>query len=144
MWKNLWPLYLIIAVALMTPACSENKAGGSGKLVKLPSGLAYQEIEVGGGAEAKPGDTVSVAYTGRLSANLKQFGTTQGKEPYSFTLGKDEVIKGWDEGVTGMRVGGKRKLLIPAELGYGKKGKGKDIPPNAALELDVELVNVEK
>jgi FKBP-type peptidyl-prolyl cis-trans isomerase FkpA len=151
-WKNLWPLYLIIAVALVTLVLIGLDSGDKGKtgddekgeFVSLPSGLKYQDVKVGTGAEAKSGDRVSVHYTGRLASNKKVFDSSEGKDPHVFTLGRREVIKGWDEGIAGMKVGGKRKLLIPAKLGYGTRGAGDDIPPNADLEFDTELVKVQK
>ncbi|RYX83415.1 FKBP-type peptidyl-prolyl cis-trans isomerase [bacterium] len=95
----------------------------------------------GTGTIAKKGDMVAVNYRGTL-LNGKMFDQSYGKAPFIFPLGAGKVIKGWDEGVAGMRVGGKRKLTIPASLGYGDKGAGADIPPNATLKFDVELMKV--
>lgn len=108
--------------------------------VTLPDGLKYQDIAVGDGALAESGSTVSVNYTGWL-ANGTQFDSSVGRGPFSFRLGAGQVIKGWDEGVKGMRVGGKRKLTIPSDLGYGERGIG-PIPPNSTLLFDVELLDV--
>ncbi|MEO7794709.1 MAG: FKBP-type peptidyl-prolyl cis-trans isomerase [Thermoanaerobaculia bacterium] len=109
---------------------------------KNPSGLEYQELKVGEGLEAKPGKTVDVHYTGWLLDGT-QFDTSVGRgKPFSFRLGAGEVIRGWDEGVAGMKVGGKRKLRIPADLGYGARGAGGVIPGNATLVFDVELLGV--
>jgi FKBP-type peptidyl-prolyl cis-trans isomerase len=101
------------------------------------------DVSVGKGAEAKDGDTVKVNYTGTLT-NGTMFDTSVGKTPFSFTLGKGMVIKGWDKGVAGMKVGGKRKLTIPSSLGYGARGAGGKIPPNSTLLFDVELLEINK
>ena len=99
-------------------------------------------MKVGTGAEAKKGDTIEVHYTGWLKSNGKKFDSSVGGEPFSFKLGAGMVIKGWDEGFGGMKVGGKRKLTIPSHMGYGKRGAGDDIPPDADLVFEVELVKV--
>jgi peptidylprolyl isomerase len=113
------------------------------KVVKTESGLKYQDLKVGDGAEAKKGDTVEVHYTGTLKDGTKFDSSLDRKEPFSFKLGAGQVIKGWDEGVAGMKVGGKRKLIIPPELGYGAKGAGGGrIPPNAELTFEVELLKI--
>jgi peptidylprolyl isomerase len=110
--------------------------------VDTPSGLQYDDIAEGTGAEAKPGQKVRVHYTGTL-ADGKKFDSSRDRgKPFQFTLGAGQVIKGWDEGVAGMKVGGQRKLTIPPELGYGSRGTGGVIPPNATLIFDVELVEV--
>ena len=106
------------------------------------SGLKFRDDQVGTGPEAKRGDHVSVHYSGRLD-NGKQFDSSRERsEPFDFALGAGMVIRGWDEGVQGMRVGGKRTLVIPPELGYGTRGAGGAIPPNATLTFDVELLQV--
>jgi FKBP-type peptidyl-prolyl cis-trans isomerase len=109
-----------------------------------PTKLEIDDQKVGTGKEAKSGDTVHVQYTGTLT-NGKKFDSSydHGADPFKFTIGKGEVIKGWDQGVVGMKVGGKRRLRIPSDLGYGAAGSGADIPPNAALVFDIELVSVE-
>lgn len=109
---------------------------------KNPSGLEYQELKVGDGAEAKSGMTVDVHYTGWLLDGTKFDSSVDRGKPFSFHLGAGEVIRGWDEGVAGMKVGGKRKLRIPADLGYGPRGAGGVIPGNATLVFDVELLGV--
>ena len=109
---------------------------------EAPKELVKDDVKVGDGPEAKTGDTVKVHYTGRLLKNNSKFDSSVGKDPFSFTLGKGGVIKGWDLGVVGMKVGGKRKLTIPSELGYGKKGGGAKIPPDSALVFDIELLEV--
>ncbi len=98
---------------------------------------------VGTGREAKTGDKVKVHYTGTLTNGEKFDSSRDRSEPFPFTLGKGEVIKGWDQGVAGMKVGGKRKLTIPSDLGYGDQGSPPKIPPGATLKFDVELLGVE-
>lgn len=105
--------------------------------------LKIENLVVGTGEEALNGKKVTVNYKGNL-ADGKQFDSSYDRgEPFTFTLGAGEVIKGWDQGVLGMKVGGKRKLTIPPELGYGARGAGSDIPPNATLIFEVELLKVE-
>ena len=108
------------------------------------SGLKITELSVGDGAEASAGQTVVVHYRGTLE-NGKQFDASYDRvTPFSFPLGAGRVIKGWDEGVVGMKVGGKRKLVIPPDLAYGSRGAGGVIPPNATLTFEVELLDVQK
>ena len=106
-----------------------------------PDTLQKEDEVVGTGPEAKSGDKVKVHYTGTLM-NGKQFDSSRGKDPFEFELGKGSVIKGWDEGVPGMKVGGKRKLTIPWQMAYGEAGSGDKIPPKAALKFDIELLEV--
>lgn len=108
-----------------------------------PSGLKYIDEVVGTGASPKHGKTVTVHYTGRLTDGKKFDSSVDRNKPFSFIIGVGQVIKGWDEGVLSMKVGGKRKLIIPASLGYGARGAGGVIPPNAELHFDVELISVE-
>ena len=110
--------------------------------VTTSSGLKYSDQVVGTGVEAVAGKTVSVHYTGWLASGQKFDSSVDRGQPFSFPLGAGRVIKGWDEGVQGMKVGGKRKLTIPSELGYGLRGAGGVIPPNATLIFDVELLGV--
>ena len=107
--------------------------------------LEIKDLVVGKGAEAKAGDTIKVHYVGTL-ANGDKFDASKdhGTEPFTFDLGKGRVIKGWDDGVAGMKVGGKRKLTIPPHLGYGARGAGPKIPPNSTLVFEVELVEIVK
>ncbi len=107
-----------------------------------PSGLQYEDLQAGTGDEAVKGKTVEVHYTGWLTDGHKFDSSHDRRSPFSFTLGAGRVIKGWDEGVAGMKVGGKRKLTIPPDLGYGARGAGGDIPPNATLVFEVELLKV--
>ena len=112
-----------------------------------PSGLQYEDTVVGEGAEATPGQDVTVHYTGWLYnegvQGAKFDSSRDRRDPFVFGLGAGMVIKGWDEGVQGMHVGGKRSLLIPPDLGYGAYGAGGVIPPNATLVFEVELLGVE-
>jgi len=118
------------------------------RMVELANGLKYTDTQLGDGAVASAGKTVTVNYTGWLSRDgekgRKFDSSLDRNEPFSFKLGGGEVIKGWDEGVAGMKVGGKRTLIIPPELGYGPRGGGGGaIPPNATLIFDVELLKVQ-
>ena len=107
------------------------------------SELNIEDIVVGGGEEAKDGNKVSVHYVGTLTDGTKFDSSRDRGDPFTFTLGAGEVIKGWDQGILGMKVGGTRKLTIPPELGYGEAGAGSDIPPNSTLIFEVELLSVE-
>ena len=110
---------------------------------KNPSGLRFVDSKKGEGVEASKGRKVVVHYTGWLETNGKKFDSSvDRKDPFDFKLGAGEVIQGWDEGVEGMRVGGKRRLFIPSKLGYGERGAGRDIPGGANLVFDVELLEV--
>jgi FKBP-type peptidyl-prolyl cis-trans isomerase FkpA len=116
-------------------------------LVTTDSGLQYEDIKPGTGAEATAGKQVSVHYTGWLqnkdgSAGTKFDSSKDRNDPFGFSLGGGQVIRGWDEGVQGMKVGGVRKLIIPASIGYGARGAGGVIPPNATLIFEVELLGV--
>lgn len=111
-------------------------------MITTPSGLQYQDITVGTGAEAKAGQTVEVHYVGTFLDGRKFDSSRDRGEKFSFPLGAGRVIKGWDEGVAGMKVGGVRKLIIPSELAYGTRGAGGVIPPNTTLMFEVELFGV--
>lgn len=112
-------------------------------MTRTASGLQYRDDQEGTGTTATRGKLVSVHYTGRLTDGTKFDSSRDRGEPFRFPLGAGMVIRGWDEGVAGMKVGGKRTLLIPPELGYGARGAGGVIPPNATLVFDVELLGVE-
>ena len=109
---------------------------------KTPSGLEYSVLAEGGGAEATNGRNVDVHYTGWLTNGTKFDSSRDRGKPFTFKLGSGMVIRGWDEGVAGMKVGEQRILVIPSDLGYGARGAGGVIPPNATLVFKVELVNV--
>ena len=116
----------------------------TGPGTKTDDGLEYWDLRVGNGLTAKEGSHVRVHYTGWLSNGEKFDSSVDRGKPFDFTIGNGEVIKGWEEGVTGMRVGGKRQLRIPPSLGYGAEGTpGGPIPPNATLIFDIQLLGVE-
>lgn len=141
------PNPFLFAMAPMDDSSNLADAAGLGGPLSAPkpritaSGLQITDLVVGEGEEAKAGQTVSVNYRGTLQ-NGKEFDSSYGRGPFSFPLGAGRVIKGWDEGVAGMRVGGKRQLVIPPDLAYGSRGAGGVIPPDATLLFDVELLQV--
>jgi peptidylprolyl isomerase len=150
-----------IGLALVLVGCNQQKAStttssstaeatspapaattpGTAQEITTRSGLKMTDLKVGEGAVAENGSNVSVQYTGWL-VDGTQFDTSVGRGPFTFRIGAGQVIPGWDEGVKGMRVGGKRKLTIPPDLGYGASGAGGVIPPGATLVFEVELLDV--
>src|SRR5260221_11008228 len=142
--RKLLSCVALIGLASLAAAgdSTSEKKKDEGKGVRLPSGLKYEEIKVGEGAQPKTGQTVQVEYTGWLTNGTKFDSSADHGRPYEFPLGQGRVIKGWDEGVASMQVGGQRTLLIPPGLGYGASGAGGVIPPNATLLFEVELLEV--
>jgi peptidylprolyl isomerase len=153
--KKLMTLLLCGGVALlwMAPAAADEKANPpaaaekkESKMIKTASGLQYEDTKVGTGESPKAGQTCVMHYTGWLWVNgakgSKFDSSVDRGRPFEFPLGQGRVIKGWDEGVATMKVGGKRTLLIPPQLGYGSRGAGGAIPPNATLLFDVELLGI--
>jgi FKBP-type peptidyl-prolyl cis-trans isomerase len=145
---TLFALVFVAAAWIGRETFASSQGGGAGaaaqkKVVTTASGLRYIDETIGGGAIAQKGQRVTVHYTGYLQNGQKFDSSVDRKEPFDFALGAGMVIRGWDEGVAGMRVGGKRKLIIPPALGYGARGAGGVIPPNAELTFDVELLRVQ-
>ena len=116
----------------------------SEEIIETATGLGYVEIVEGTGPRPKPGESVSVHYTGWLKSGQKFDSSVDRGQPLQFPIGRGRVIKGWDEGVGTMKVGGKRKLVIPTHLGYGQQGAGGVIPPGATLIFEVELLGIDK
>jgi peptidylprolyl isomerase len=139
-------LALFASFGAMTCAVSTPALAQEGKTMTTASGLTIADGKVGTGAEARPGSNCVMHYTGWLYENgtkgAKFDSSLDRGEPFEFPLGAGRVIKGWDEGVAGMKVGGKRTLIIPPQLGYGARGAGGAIPPNATLMFDAELLDV--
>jgi FKBP-type peptidyl-prolyl cis-trans isomerase len=121
---------------------NDEKATGSVKKVKLPGGTVYEDLVLGAGAEAVKGKTITVHYTGMLTNGSVFDSSHKRNKPFQLPLGAGKVIKGWDEGLVGMKVGGKRRLTIPPEQGYGPGGFPPVIPPNATLIFETELIDV--
>lgn len=142
---KLWVLFLL-AFSCFSFLFAQTKPSVPTKVTGKPqttaSGVEYWDIKAGTGAVATAGKTVTVHYTGWLTDGKKFDSSLDRNEPFEFPLGAGRVIKGWDEGVAGMKVGGKRQLKIPASAGYGAQGAGNVIPPNATLIFDVELLGV--
>jgi peptidylprolyl isomerase len=138
-----WSLALAALALAQTGGTAQEKK--EPKVVTTTSGLQYQDLKEGTGEAAKAGDKVSVHYVGTLKDGGKKFDSSRDRgKPFEFPLGAGRVIKGWDEGVAGMKVGGTRKLIIPSKLAYGERGAGDVIPPNADLVFEVELLEIKK
>ena len=144
---------MMLSVVLAASACGSDEGGSDDttaggeegcdtSMVTTDSGLQYQDSECGQGPEAAPGDVVSVHYTGKLE-NGETFDSSVGGEPFTFQLGVSQVIQGWQEGLAGMSVGGKRTLTIPPELGFGKAGSPPVIPRNSTLIYDIEVLEIQ-
>lgn len=131
------------AILTMLAASTLTSAFAGDKPITTDSGLQYIDIKKGEGLVPKQGQTVIVHYTGTLADGTKFDSSRDRNAPFRFKLGAGQVIKGWDEGLASMKVGGQRTLIIPPELGYGTQGAGGVIPPNAILHFDVELIGVE-
>ena len=136
-----WLWYGVLFVLIVAIASYFLTGRGGGSEITTPSGLKYIDEKAGDGASPAPGKMVTVHYTGTL-ANGTQFDSSRGGQPLPFKIGTGAVIKGWDEGVMTMKVGGKRKLIIPPDLGYGAMGRPPKIPGNSVLHFDVELLDV--
>lgn len=160
MKASLFPLALALSTSLLAAACTDKTAStqpdskpatqSTTQEAKPMAGLQVTDVKVGDGAEAKAGQVVSVHYTGWLydenaaDKHGAKFDSSRDRgQPFQFPLGGGRVIKGWDEGVQGMKIGGQRTLVIPPEMGYGARGAGGVIPPNATLVFDVELLGVQ-
>ena len=144
---------LLLLAAIAIPACVQNEGKPAAALqgqtaapvqVTTASGLGYTDLVVGTGPRPSPGKPVKVHYTGWLENGTKFDSSVDRGEPFVFVIGAGEVIPGWDEGVMTMKVGGKRKLVIPPQLGYGSRGAGGVIPPDATLIFEVELLDLPK
>jgi FKBP-type peptidyl-prolyl cis-trans isomerase len=139
--SNLWPIIALFVALAVTGFSLWQFWGPSGEEKNSESGLKYVDEVVGSGESPSPGRTVKVHYTGRLENGTKFDSSLDRGRPFEFPIGVGRVIRGWDEGVMTMRVGGKRKLIIPPDLGYGSRDMGK-IPPNSTLIFEVELLGV--
>lgn len=140
-------LFALMA-GVVAAGCSGNDSNPTGPILPFAP-FAQQDLRVGTGADAATGRRVTVNYTGwfydptRPENKGQQFDTSVGRQPFTFTIGLGQVIRGWDQGVPGMKVGGQRRLTVPPELGYGANGSGGVIPPNATLVFDIDLIDVQ-
>ena len=139
---------LLVALVLVAAGCGSNNMNGNipegkvGEIITTQSGLIYVDIVIGDGASPTKRRQVTVHYTGKLTDGTKFDSSVDRAEPYSFVIGVGQVIKGWDEGIMSMKLGGKRTLTIPPNLAYGDRGAGGVIPPGATLIFDIELLGV--
>ncbi len=137
--------FLAATMVLVFPGCGKKEelpAGPGVTVAEKTDEFKTEDVKVGDGAEAKEGSAVKVHYTGTLKSGKKFDSSRDRNEPFEFTIGLGQVIKGWEKGVVGMKVGGKRKLTIPYDLAYGEAGKPPDIPQRATLLFDIELLEV--
>ncbi|RPH95922.1 FKBP-type peptidyl-prolyl cis-trans isomerase [candidate division KSB1 bacterium] len=145
--KRIIAVLLGVSLLVLAASCGGGgKKAGEGALgdtVTTASGLKYVDIKAGSGASPQPGQTAEVHYTGWLTDGKKFDSSKDRNQPFSFQIGQGRVIKGWDEGVASMKVGGVRKLIIPPQLGYGERGAGNVIPPHSVLIFEVELLNIQ-
>ena len=131
--------------SFLLPALAQPNVGQTpppGKEVVTPSGLRYVDLKLGQGDAAADGKVLEVHYSGWLQENHVKFDSSMEDRPFTFRLGAGDAIKGWDEGLVGMKVGGRRRLTIPPELGFGKQGVGSVVPPNSVLVYEFELLAV--
>jgi peptidylprolyl isomerase len=133
---------LFLSALVLAPAAA-HAATKPPHTVVLPDGLKYVDLKIGSGPQPSAGQTVRVHYVGRLLDGTKFDSSRDRGQPFEFALGQGSVIAGWDEGVKTMRVGGRRKLIVPPQLGYGAQGAGDKIPPDATLVFDIELLGIE-
>jgi peptidylprolyl isomerase len=133
---------LFLSALVLAPAAA-HAATKRPHTVVLPDGLKYVDLKIGSGPQPSAGQTVRVHYVGRLLDGTKFDSSRDRGQPFEFALGQGSVIAGWDEGVKTMRVGGRRKLIVPPQLGYGAQGAGDKIPPDATLIFDIELLGIE-
>jgi peptidylprolyl isomerase/FKBP-type peptidyl-prolyl cis-trans isomerase FkpA len=144
--------FLIVSVLAGLLLCARGEAAPApapkdkkpGKVVTRPSGLKVEDLRIGEGTAAAPGHQIEVHYTGWVVGGAQFDSSRDRARPFTFRLGTGHVIKGWEEGLVGMKVGGKRKLTIPPALGYGERGAGGVVPPNATLGFEVELLKIER
>jgi peptidylprolyl isomerase len=145
--KRILPVVISLSLLILAFGCGKGskKPGeaGIGDTVKTASGLQYVDLKFGTGASPQNGQTAVVHYTGWLTNGRKFDSSKDRNEPFKFPIGQGRVIKGWEEGVASMKVGGMRKLIIPSDLAYGDRGAGGVIPPGATLVFEVELLGVE-